>query len=374
MAMPSTSSTHWNLLAAWSKAGVGTSLVLELKTPPQTPGQKASPRIAFDIGATPCFDEAIPAKYVFVSHGHLDHVGAMFSHARAHAVTCGGSTPTYFVPAQLLPQIEQCRDAMSALDASNAHPENGGGRNRSLIKMNLVPVRPGDEVLLKGIGYGPKTSFFARAIEVDHAGHPALGYIIGSRTASGLKEEYRHLDGPSIRDLAKAGVPVKADPVERIEVAYTGDTCARGLLNNSPGGGPGDVGQLFRAELLLCELTYLDSGDDEEKQRLASERGHLHINDLEGIFASHRSDLGAAEPRPQCIVFYHLSAKYQPAARALDLMAKGPPLDLRDRCHVAISSMLGREKQADADLFAQLIRPNGCISLAEYVAWKTEAA
>ena len=93
MVMSSTSSTHWTLLAAWSKAGVGTSLVLELKTPPQTPGQtskKPSKRIAFDIGATPCFDEAIPAKYVFVSHGHLDHVGAMFSHARAHAVACGG--------------------------------------------------------------------------------------------------------------------------------------------------------------------------------------------------------------------------------------------------------------------------------------------
>ena len=77
-------------------------------------------------------------------------------------------------------------------------------------------------------------SFFARAIEVDHAGHPALGYIIGSRTASGLKEEYRHLDGPSIRDLAKAGVPVKADPVERIEVAYTGDTRARDLSSGAP--------------------------------------------------------------------------------------------------------------------------------------------
>ena len=47
---------------------------------------------------------------------------------------------------------------MSNLDATNIHPEGeeGGGR-RDLIKMNLVPVHHGDEVLLKGINYGSKT-------------------------------------------------------------------------------------------------------------------------------------------------------------------------------------------------------------------------
>lgn len=97
------SSTHWNILSSWSKAGIGTSIVLELKKPSDGGGapssqqhqsssssKKQSPRIVFDIGATPCFDDAIYAKYVFISHGHVDHVGALFSHARAHAVSCGG--------------------------------------------------------------------------------------------------------------------------------------------------------------------------------------------------------------------------------------------------------------------------------------------
>lgn len=63
------------------------------------------------------------------------------------------------MPASLLPQIEQCRDAMALLDASNLHPdgEEGGGRRESLIKMKLVPVRDGDEIPLKGISYGSKT-------------------------------------------------------------------------------------------------------------------------------------------------------------------------------------------------------------------------
>ena len=42
---------------------------------------------------------------------------------------------------------------MSLLDASNISPpgEEGAGRTKSLIKMNLVPVHPGDEIPLEGI-------------------------------------------------------------------------------------------------------------------------------------------------------------------------------------------------------------------------------
>jgi hypothetical protein len=69
------------------------------------------------------------------------------------------ATATYFVPAPLLPHIERCWEAMSALDgASNADDDDaaGGGsssRTRSLIEMKLVPIRAGDEVPLKRVRY-----------------------------------------------------------------------------------------------------------------------------------------------------------------------------------------------------------------------------
>lgn len=89
-----TSTTHWAVKSAWSKAGVGTNIVLELKSADdsanKTKTKKRPACVAFDMGATPCFDDATFAKYVFLSHGHIDHVGALFSHARAHAVSCGG--------------------------------------------------------------------------------------------------------------------------------------------------------------------------------------------------------------------------------------------------------------------------------------------
>lgn len=394
------STTHWHVQSAWSKAGVGTNIVLELKTPSpliasdhdrhvnNVSKKRSRARIAFDMGATPCFDDAIPAKYVFLSHGHIDHVGALFSHSRAHAVSCGGEAPTYFVPAQLLPQIEQCRNAMSLIDSfttSKKSDDNKSEGRENLLKMKLIPVKPGDEFPLKGITYGSKTNFFMRAFEVDHAGHTALGYIIGSRTkAAGLKPEYQHLNGAAIRELVQAGMTVQADPVEKIEVAYSGDTCARGLMKKECHRSSKDdvvdsedqhllksaafLDQAFQAEMLICELTYLDSSEDEAQRRRSEERGHLHINDLHDMFASHGQLNKHSEAR--CILFYHLSGRYSPASRALDYIATGLPLEIRNSCHVAIRSLLSdREKSSDHEL-AALIQSNGCISVEEYLRWR----
>ena len=249
-----------------------------------------------------------------------------------------------------------------------------------------------------------------RAFEVDHAGHPALGYIIGSRTTAGLKKEYQNLSAIEIRELAKSGVSIKSNPIEKIEVAYTGDTCAEGLMKQSTitdcdsllmskqGEGQStvqknpsfDIGQMFQAELLLCELTFLDSSEGEELRTKARQRGHLHINDLDRIFSSHNQlkeenqssttntghreadSISTTNQYPNSIVFYHLSAKYQPATRALEFISEGLPHELCDRCHVAISSMMTQEEKTsdDDNSIAKLIQPNGCISIADYRSMK----
>jgi len=45
-------------------------------------------RLVFDLGCTPIYEETIKSNTVIISHGHLDHVGAIFGHARAHNVAC----------------------------------------------------------------------------------------------------------------------------------------------------------------------------------------------------------------------------------------------------------------------------------------------
>ena len=221
-----------------------------------------------------------------------------------------------------------------------------------------------------------------RAFKVDHADHPALGYIIGSRTTSGLKAEYQKLSSKELKELVKSGISIKDPPIEKIEVGYTGDTCANGLMKQQIKADDEttigfDIGQMFQAEVLLCELTFLDSSEGEEQRIKARQRGHLHINDLEAIFSSHNQSEEdetqsnkttiTSQEYPKSIVFYHLSAKYRPAKRAMDYIAEGLPHQLIDRCHVAISSMLTHEEQA-CDF--SISKPNGCVSLKEYLSWK----
>ena len=294
--------------------------------------------------------------------------------------------PTYFVPAQLLPQIEQCRNAMSLIDsfsmkASDDEKDNQESR-KGLLKMNLVAVNPGDEFPLEGITFGSNTTFFMRAFEVDHAGHPALGYIIGSRTKSkGLKEEYQNLSGAKIRELVQSGVVVNSKPLEKIEVAYSGDTCRHGLVKDylhSPDSKEERsrksamiLDQAFQAELLLCELTFLDSAEGEDKMKKSVERGHLHINDLEDIFSSHgRLNDQDEKGEARSILFYHLSSRYSPATRALEYIAKGVPSQLRSSCHVAIKSLLSEAEKGSGSKIQQVLQPNGCISLEDYLSQK----
>lgn len=224
-------------------------------------------------------------------------------------------------------------------------------------------------------------SFYARAVQVDHAGHPTLGYVLGSRTAGGLKPEYRQLNGARIRELVKSGVSIKGDPVERVEFGYTGDTCARGLVKRQAApteeglcsDGLPPIDQMFSAQVLFCELTFLDSNEDELAQQKADERGHLHVNHLESIFGSHDLLASRAESTgvSGSIVFYHLSAKYRPARRALDFIAEGLPkqLLLNRRIFVAVASMLSPDEAEDG-AFTDLIHKDGCIELERYVKWK----
>eukprot|EP00978_Attheya_sp_CCMP212_P012344 scaffold30724_cov44-Attheya_sp.AAC.4 len=146
--------------AVWSKAGMGTCLVVAVggNNSGNNNNSNKSMKIALDMGVTPIMEDAIAASHVFVSHGHVDHMGGIFHHARAHSVTHNGKAPTYYVPFQLVPMLERARDAISEMDGAQLfHNDdenedkpnhNCGGGRKSLLRLNLVGVHPGDEIIL----------------------------------------------------------------------------------------------------------------------------------------------------------------------------------------------------------------------------------
>eukprot|EP00521_Asterionellopsis_glacialis_P007181 CAMPEP_0195289526 /NCGR_PEP_ID=MMETSP0707-20130614/5766_1 /TAXON_ID=33640 /ORGANISM="Asterionellopsis glacialis, Strain CCMP134" /LENGTH=436 /DNA_ID=CAMNT_0040349543 /DNA_START=126 /DNA_END=1433 /DNA_ORIENTATION=+ len=420
--MSSSSPSRFKIVSCWSKAGVGTSIVLDYCNSPtagadgkQVNQKKVShpkdkdkektklnrsprlPRIVFDLGATPCFDDAISSGVVLISHGHMDHIGAIFSHARAYSLS-SQNKPTYYVPTQLVEHLEQARRAMTALDAAN---DGSGSRKSSLIEMNIVGVQPGDEIVLPIKKHLNGVQLFVRVFGVSHAGCPAVGYIIGSRFAPKLKDKYRNLSGKEIRELVTSGVSIKSDPVEVLEVAYTGDTCASGIMRENllspttflpneelakndddrpiasnrsfreqqPLTAQSYKQQAFQCPLILCELTFLE--DTEKMRQLSLERGHMHLYDVMPVLKSHKweegSKGGGAGSALSHLVLLHLSGRYG-AKQALDQISLVVPIQLAHRCSVAISALI--EKERTQDTWTNLVHSNGCISVSDYTASK----
>src|SRR5689334_14549549 len=72
--------------------------------------------LAFDMGCCP--ERALGASYVFISHGHTDHVAAVFAHARARSLS--NDPATYFIPESALLPLLAAKKAFELLDSGDA--------------------------------------------------------------------------------------------------------------------------------------------------------------------------------------------------------------------------------------------------------------
>ena len=107
----------------WSVAGFATCIHIS--------GEKLSENILFDCGI--CNRSTVPAKHIFITHGHVDHIGAIVNHARARALSY--SPANYYVPENCVESINSIKEAYQALDEHE-------------IKMNIIPFQIGESVKL----------------------------------------------------------------------------------------------------------------------------------------------------------------------------------------------------------------------------------
>jgi len=113
---------------------------------------------------------------------------------------------------------------------------------------------------------------------------PSFGFVVWQRRRK-LKAEYQDLSGEQIRDLRLGGTDV-TDEVRIPKLAYLGDSAPAGL----------DACEaMFRAEVLIMELTFVAPGHRKDK---IHKFGHMHLDDVlerrdrfenELIIASHFS-------------------------------------------------------------------------------------
>lgn len=265
----------------WSKAGFATCILIE------NDGRNG---FLFDCGR---FDEStITASTVFISHGHIDHIGSCIAHARARGLS--HSPATYYVPECC---IQHLLDAKYAFERLDDHE----------IPMIIIPFPVGHSVIMN-------KKYRVFSFPTNHR-VASQGYGV-VHVKEELMEQYRGLTSQEIRNIKLSGTPV-ISVTETIEVVYTGDTIFESLL--SPG-----LDFIFNCQILLIEMTYLDGDIDK-----ALKWGHIHLDQF--INSSHLFN-------NQQIIFLHISAKYHSYSRILTILSEKLPAAILGKCAAALQS------------------------------------
>jgi len=220
-------------------------------------------RLVLDMGR--CTRGAIHQPLVLLSHGHLDHMGAVAQHAARRAMMHMGES-TYVVPKAVAKDVEELFNAAGRLDGQT-------------IPRRVVPLEPGE-------AFPISKQRWVRPFETYHR-VPSQGYTVWERRHH-LRSEFHGLPGARLGELRKSGVSV--DETQDIALlSFTGDTRIE-VLERTP--------ELQQTETLIMETTFLDDRVDVAGARST---GHIHLDEV----------LERAELLPRHeVVMSHFSARY----------------------------------------------------------------
>jgi ribonuclease Z len=235
--------------------------------------------LVFDAGISPRSSGGIDT--ILLSHGHVDHVGALPALLGIRALHGKTKPPRVVMPAEI---VDDLMAALRALTKLQRWP----------LDIEPIGMNPGDDIELRG-------DLRVRAVRTYHP-VPSLGYIIVRRVAK-LRPEFHGLPGPEIAARRLAGEAM-LDHEDRLELAYATDTLVS-VLDHSP--------ELLTARVLILECTFLDDRKSLEAARAGC---HIHLDEL-----IERADRFANDH----VVLMHVSQLYRPDEVAAILDRRVPP-------------------------------------------------
>jgi len=235
--------------------------------------------VLLDVGIAPrsCTGE----KHLFITHGHADHLGALFALLGARELNRLPPVRLY-VPADTLDDVTAALDALGHLQGFR-------------LEADAIAVKPGAEFELR-------QDLAVRALEADHV-VPTLAYQFFKRVKK-LRPEYAHLPGSEIGRLRLAGEADLFDETEHLELAYVTDTLLS-VVDQHP--------SLLRTRVLILECTFLDDRKSIETSRKSK---HVHLDEL-----IEKASLFENE----AVVLVHFSQLFSPAEVHSILKRRCPP-------------------------------------------------
>ncbi|GMQ10499.1 hypothetical protein CsSME_00053477 [Camellia sinensis var. sinensis] len=241
--------------------------------------------LAFDIGRCP--QRAISQQFIFISHGHMDHIGGLPMYVATRGLY-RMAPPTIIVPTAIKENVEKLFEAHRAMDHSE-------------LKHNLIGLGVGEEFYLR-------KDLKVIAFKTYHVIPSQQGYIIYS-VRQKLKQEYIGLPGSEIKNLKSSGVEITY-AITMPEIAFTGDTTSDFIVDDT------NI-DVLRAKVLIMESTYVTNLETVENAR---DYGHTHLSEIISY---------ADRFQNKAILLIHFSARYQ-ADEIQNAMSILPPA-LADR-------------------------------------------
>jgi ribonuclease Z len=235
--------------------------------------------LLFDAGSSPRSLAAIDT--ILLSHGHVDHVGALPALLGIRALHGKTKPPRIVMPAEI---VDDLRAALASLSKLQRWP----------LEIDAIGMSPGDELALRG-------DLSIRAVRTFHP-VPSLGYVVVKKVAK-LKPELVGLTGQQIAERRRAGEDVSAYE-ERLEIAYATDTLVS-ALDHAP--------ELLKTRVLIVEATFLDARKSLDGARAGC---HIHLDEI-----IERADRFENEH----VVLMHFSQLYRPDEINALLDARLPP-------------------------------------------------